>query len=321
MKRLLSGILSLCLTATAATAFSESTVVNATYYDDLKECFKYYKYQVRYDYEENGVEFTHEYRVFEKEDIENLNVLPGYLSCDIKEYSPETAPYEISEDKLDEYNEIIKRINTPSVIYVKVIFYDEDGNVVHTDGAQKKEDAEKIVAEYEGEYATYEFGEYISGIVPETPKPADTLLDAGYTDYVLEYYDETGNRILEVVDGVIHSGTNDFILKSLNSDPIDLYENADGYRIALCNDYEAYHKLCLTDIDNAVQSPEYLLCDVDGNGMVDLTDLTYISLYLIGDYEFDDRQFASADIKADGVVDLADLATLKEVIISGVMPK
>jgi len=314
MKRLLSGILSLCLTASVASVFSESTVVNASYYDDLKECFKYYKYQVRYDYEEDGVKFTHEYRVFEKDDIDKLNVLPGYLSYDVKEYTPETAPYEISEDKLDEYNEIIKRINTPGVLYVSVIFYDEDGNKVHSDGAKTKEEAEKIVADYDGEYATYEFCEYISGITPETPKPADTLSDVDYTDYVLEYYDENGNKTLEITDGVISSGTNDFILKSLMATPLDSYENAVGYRIAFCNDYDAYHKLHFTDYDNTVQSPEYMLGDIDDNKVVDLTDLTYLSLYLLGDYEFDERQCASADIQGDGTVNIADLPAFKQAV-------
>ena len=69
--------------------------------------------------------------------------------------------------------------------------------------------------------------------------------------------------------------------------------------------------------DNSVQAPyegEYLLGDITGEGIVDLTDLTYLSLYLLKDRDFDEREYASADIQTDGEVNIADLAAFKEAI-------
>ena len=51
--------------------------------------------------------------------------------------------------------------------------------------------------------------------------------------------------------------------------------------------------------------------DVDGDGKVDITDLTLISLYNIGDYDFGGAELIFADLDKDGKVTLADLATLR----------
>jgi surface protein len=51
--------------------------------------------------------------------------------------------------------------------------------------------------------------------------------------------------------------------------------------------------------------------DVDADGKVDITDLTMISLYNIGDYDFGGAELIFADLDKDGKVTLADLATLR----------
>lgn len=62
------------------------------------------------------------------------------------------------------------------------------------------------------------------------------------------------------------------------------------------------------------ESVFYECGDIDLNGVVELTDLTYLSLYLLKQYEFNDNQMILADITGDGQVDIADLATLKQVV-------
>lgn len=57
--------------------------------------------------------------------------------------------------------------------------------------------------------------------------------------------------------------------------------------------------------------------DIDQNGKCELTDLTILSLYLLGDKQIDDVELAIADVTEDDKVNLADLATLKEVVVSG----
>ncbi len=55
--------------------------------------------------------------------------------------------------------------------------------------------------------------------------------------------------------------------------------------------------------------------DLDGNGVVELTDLTMLSLYLVGDTQLDNAQISNADLTGDGIVNLADLPMLKETIM------
>ncbi|WP_049962866.1 transglutaminase domain-containing protein [Ruminococcus sp. HUN007] len=52
--------------------------------------------------------------------------------------------------------------------------------------------------------------------------------------------------------------------------------------------------------------------DLDGSGKVDLSDLTTLALYLLGEGSFSDVQLKIADVTGDGLVDLADLATMKQ---------
>ncbi|MBP1564393.1 MAG: cellulosome protein dockerin type I [Oscillospiraceae bacterium] len=54
--------------------------------------------------------------------------------------------------------------------------------------------------------------------------------------------------------------------------------------------------------------------DINSDGKIDITDLTWLSLHLIGDKKFDDTQLKYADVMYDGKVDLADLAHFKQYI-------
>jgi hypothetical protein len=52
--------------------------------------------------------------------------------------------------------------------------------------------------------------------------------------------------------------------------------------------------------------------DIDGSGKVDLSDMTTIALYILGDLTLTDAQLKNADVTGDGLVDLRDLATFKQ---------
>ncbi len=54
--------------------------------------------------------------------------------------------------------------------------------------------------------------------------------------------------------------------------------------------------------------------DINGDGVIDLTDLTYLSLYLIGDKGLSDESLESADVTGDGEVNIADLSHFKQYI-------
>ncbi len=313
MKKLLSGILSLCLTASVAVPFV-SAETTMCYNDYVKDCVNFCKYQVRYNYEVDGTKFTHEYRIFDMDEIEKLNVIPGYVSYDVEEYTYENAPFVIPADMAETYKETVKEaFNKPQPTMVCVFFYDENGKKVHQVDTHSMENAQKAIDEYDGEYATYQIREFGLGLEdPSTEvKPYDTLSDAGYKEVAIEYLNETGS-VLSYADYLY---VNENVCKNIMEHTANSNENCTGYRIALYDDIDAYQSAFKTIISNgAVQSPEYMLGDIDDNKVVDLTDLTYLSLYLLGDYEFDERQCASADIQGDGIVNIADLPAFKQAV-------
>ena len=52
--------------------------------------------------------------------------------------------------------------------------------------------------------------------------------------------------------------------------------------------------------------------DIDGSGNIDVTDLTTLSLYLLGDKDLSEDAQKAADVDSDGAVTLADLARLQQ---------
>lgn len=57
--------------------------------------------------------------------------------------------------------------------------------------------------------------------------------------------------------------------------------------------------------------------DIDQSGTVDITDMTQLSLYLIGDTDFSDYEEKTADTDMNGVVDLCDLANFRRFFTKG----
>lgn len=58
--------------------------------------------------------------------------------------------------------------------------------------------------------------------------------------------------------------------------------------------------------------------DANLDGVTDLTDLTELSLYLLGDKSFDEYEIMQVDVNNDGKVNIADLPTLKMMITKGI---
>lgn len=60
---------------------------------------------------------------------------------------------------------------------------------------------------------------------------------------------------------------------------------------------------------------DILYGDVNEDNVVDITDLTTLGLYLLGDKTLSEAQLKKADVVLNGSVNLADLATLKQYIM------
>lgn len=65
----------------------------------------------------------------------------------------------------------------------------------------------------------------------------------------------------------------------------------------------------------AAEDSNIIYGDINGNGVVDLTDLSYLSLYLLGDCSFTKDQLLAADVDGNGEVNIADLPYLKQYIM------
>ncbi|MDO5560013.1 MAG: pectinesterase family protein [Oscillospiraceae bacterium] len=61
--------------------------------------------------------------------------------------------------------------------------------------------------------------------------------------------------------------------------------------------------------------PEIMYGDIDKNKVVEMTDLTMLSQYLLGDIYLDETQLQAADVNGDTRVQLADLSHLKQYIM------
>ena len=66
----------------------------------------------------------------------------------------------------------------------------------------------------------------------------------------------------------------------------------------------------INDTDNKI-----MYGDIDENRCVDISDLTLMSLTLLGDYNFTQKQEKAADVTGDGTFNLSDLAHLKQYIM------
>lgn len=68
----------------------------------------------------------------------------------------------------------------------------------------------------------------------------------------------------------------------------------------------------VTTVTDSTPTPEIFYGDIDLNGHVDVTDLSELSLYLIGDKEISGQSLKNADADASGAVNTGDLARLRQ---------
>ncbi|MBE6853480.1 MAG: hypothetical protein E7505_08415 [Ruminococcus sp.] len=73
--------------------------------------------------------------------------------------------------------------------------------------------------------------------------------------------------------------------------------------------------LCFTVSAGYVSAEEDIMYgDINGNSIIDLSDLSELSLILLGENEADEKQMKTADINADGKLNVSDLAMMKRYI-------
>jgi hypothetical protein len=133
---------------------------------------------------------------------------------------------------------------------------------------------------------------------------------------VIAGFSKDGTPIIETspynkITGVPASrASNDFKYDSLGFKVIfGSYEEFEGFD-------EKGNPVVLNVSDDMQIVPVETVGDINGDSKTELTDLTELSLYLIGDKELSDDELLRADVNSDEKVDLADLATLKMNIVN-----
>ena len=136
---------------------------------------------------------------------------------------------------------------------------------------------------------------YIDGI-----KETLNSIETGETIAELVYY-KTNNWKTEIINDVYKSGDEEIT-------SISCTYNGD--------DYYVFHKLYEHEHETESYSNDFLkkveTGDLNGNTLVDITDLSILSLALIGDMDLTDEQKEQGDVDNDGKLTLADLAKLRQ---------
>jgi len=101
-----------------------------------------------------------------------------------------------------------------------------------------------------------------------------------------------------------------FVVKHRNN-PASHYDSSGSY--AGNDEYTIMTPaVALEEPENPVAEAKIMTGDLNSDNKVDITDLSYLSLYLIGDMELNDTQKKAADVDGDAEVKLADLAKMRQ---------
>jgi len=76
-------------------------------------------------------------------------------------------------------------------------------------------------------------------------------------------------------------------------------------------------KLNVAFSDGSINVSSSSFGDINGDGLVDISDVVLLKAYLLGDIAFDSRQMLFADVYSDGRIDASDLLALMQYIAGG----
>lgn len=123
--------------------------------------------------------------------------------------------------------------------------------------------------------------------------------------------------VTTIGDGAFTNDYTDFPFEYISSVLINGYAGSEAER------YAAENGLKFVDVENpetVAEQPKPLkqtvlsAGDINGDGIADVTDLSWLSLSLLGENELTDEQKAAADVDNDGSVRLTDLARFRQFI-------
>ena len=142
---------------------------------------------------------------------------------------------------------------------------------------------------------------YMNYLTSEQNNPVDNLIEIYQSDYCITL-DELPDLKTYPING------------AGSSEPVVTSKPAVTTKPDVTSEPSATEEPSTTEKPSVTSgtSSEVMYGDVDGNGKIDVTDLSYLSIYLIGEGKFTDDQMKAADVDCDGGVKLSDLARLRQ---------
>lgn len=275
---------------------------------------------------------------YAESDMENkLNVMLDYL-IDIK--NKENPDSNINKDNLPyKINIVSDKVNPSDIMPKELLPNDEkEDNVLvlcgETESGVKfyyKKADHGVIIEGKGAFTETEFKSVIKNqidyivigkdvIIPESISNDDVYLNTFLMNYTI--IDGFQNKGLFSVYAYSDSDTenkfnkmiNYFKHKNVGAEPGDV-ESA-TFKLNIIGDETNPYS-----IYNTEDSTLFMRGDINGDEKVDLTDLTELSLYLIGDTEINTAQKIHSDIDDDNKVLLTDLARLRQYLSKQIEPE
>ena len=142
-----------------------------------------------------------------------------------------------------------------------------------------------------------------TGVYLNTFLMAHTIYDGIYNEQLVSTYTYPGsdaeNKFKKMINYFKHT--------DIDSEPADV--SSASFKLNIIDEGVNPY-----DIKKTCDTTLFLRGDITGNGIVDVTDLTELSLYLIGDSDFDCAQKIYSDIDDDDKIGMTDLARLRQYI-------
>ncbi len=215
----------------------------------------------------------------------------------VDELPQEDWYYTIKEGMLDAYIE--DYCEKEQQIYQKpfktnLVFVDENGNTTDVINVANREEANEIIKERDAKEGSYEIKEYFAG------GGFCYYIDPQFEDeQLIQYIDKDGNVLEEY-----KLDSKKFTYKSVSDC---------AYKRIVSKEQS---KEFVENADVAQQSSYYNLGDINFDDVIDLTDLTELSLAIIGDKTLEGASLMAADIDKNGELNIADLALFKQYIMN-----
>ncbi|MBE6842170.1 MAG: hypothetical protein E7510_04995 [Ruminococcus sp.] len=288
---LISGIMALNMMS-IPTSFADD---KAVFLETFEKYFDIYKCTATY-----VVDGTRYLYLLEDENAVNFITAPENSTfTGIDELSSEEWYYTIKDGMLDAYIE--DYCEKESQIYQKpfkiwVEFVDENGEIIEYVNVTDREEANAVIEERGAKEGSYTIKEYFAG------GGFCYYIDPQFEDeQLVQYIDKDGNILEEhKID------SEKFAYKSVS--------DCAYKRIVFVAEDKEYPDFIDNDL-KVNSSGSSTIPDYNSDSVTDLTDLTALSLYLIGDTEWTDELVNNFDCNADGTTNLADLAHLKQYIM------